>query len=239
MQGRKVGEWITKEWSVSDTRKGWNDHRGIRKEALYGSTMAQSSNYDLSLLCTSRSMTMCMIIPMIAIRSVFWAWSTNAPANVWPWKLLGDLHIKMCWKSWLNRSVNGVCLFTCARIMDLSSLRRRCASRWADWKSNRCSLSRAEPRKKGYIESLDGKMRDELLEMEIFHSLKEVHNLIEMWRREYNLIRPHSSLGYHYPVHTTELLERWNLPNSNRLDYHKDWYIFLGQVTFLRCSFWI
>jgi putative transposase len=52
----------------------------------------------------------------------------------------------------------------------------------------------------GYIESFNGKMRDELLNLEIFYSLKEAQVLIEMWRKHYNTIRPHSSLGYRPPV---------------------------------------
>jgi transposase InsO family protein len=48
----------------------------------------------------------------------------------------------------------------------------------------------------GYIESFNGNLRDELLAGEIFYSLKEAQVLIEMWRRHYNTVRPHSSLGY-------------------------------------------
>ena len=52
----------------------------------------------------------------------------------------------------------------------------------------------------GYIQSFNGKMRDELLNGEIFYTLKEARVLIEIWRKEYNTIRPHSSLGYRPPV---------------------------------------
>ena len=52
------------------------------------------------------------------------------------------------------------------------------------------------PWENGYIESFNGKMRDELLNREIFYSVKEAEILIEQWRIEYNTIRPHSSLGY-------------------------------------------
>lgn len=50
------------------------------------------------------------------------------------------------------------------------------------------------PWENGYIESFNGKMRDELLAGRFFYSLKEGQVLIEMWRRQYNTIRPHSSL---------------------------------------------
>jgi transposase InsO family protein len=56
------------------------------------------------------------------------------------------------------------------------------------------------PWENGYIESFNGKLRDELLNLEIFTTLKEAQILIEQWRREYNSIRPHSSLGYKPPA---------------------------------------
>ena len=56
------------------------------------------------------------------------------------------------------------------------------------------------PWENGYIESFNGKMRDELLAREIFYSLKEAQVLIEMWRRQYNTVRPHSALGYRPPA---------------------------------------
>lgn len=59
------------------------------------------------------------------------------------------------------------------------------------------------PWENGYIESFNGKMRDELLSTEIFYSLKEAQVLIEMWRKHYNTVRPHSSLGYRPPAPET------------------------------------
>ena len=52
------------------------------------------------------------------------------------------------------------------------------------------------PWENGYIESFNGKLRDELLDGEIFYTLREAQVLIEGWRRTCNQIRPHSSLGY-------------------------------------------
>ncbi len=59
------------------------------------------------------------------------------------------------------------------------------------------------PWENGYIESFNGKMRDELLNREIFTRLIEAQVLIEQWRREYNQVRPHSSLGYRPPAPET------------------------------------
>ena len=56
------------------------------------------------------------------------------------------------------------------------------------------------PWENGYIESFNGKLRDELLDREVFYTLKEAQILIERWRIEYNTIRPHSSLGYRPPA---------------------------------------
>lgn len=56
------------------------------------------------------------------------------------------------------------------------------------------------PWENGYNESFNGKLRDELLNGELFYTLKEAQVLIEGWRREYNTIRPHSSLGYRPPA---------------------------------------
>ena len=62
------------------------------------------------------------------------------------------------------------------------------------------SIEPGSPWENGYIESFNGKMRDELLNGEIFYTLKEAEILIEMWRKEYNTVRPHSALGSRSPV---------------------------------------
>jgi putative transposase len=56
------------------------------------------------------------------------------------------------------------------------------------------------PWENGYIESFNGKLRDELLNGEIFYTVKEARVLVEMWRKEYNQVRPHSALGYKPPA---------------------------------------
>jgi transposase InsO family protein len=56
------------------------------------------------------------------------------------------------------------------------------------------------PWENGYIESFNGKLSDELLDREIFDTLFEAKVLVKRWRREYNHIRPHSSLGYKPPA---------------------------------------
>ena len=56
------------------------------------------------------------------------------------------------------------------------------------------------PWENGYCESFNSKMRDEFLNGEIFYSIKELRVLAERWRKHYNTVRPHSSLGYRPPA---------------------------------------
>jgi putative transposase len=56
------------------------------------------------------------------------------------------------------------------------------------------------PWENGYIESFNGKLRDELLNGEIFDTIVEARVLTERWRQHYNTLRPHSSLGYPPPA---------------------------------------
>ncbi len=56
------------------------------------------------------------------------------------------------------------------------------------------------PWENGYNESFNGKLRDELLNREIFYTLQEAKVLVEQWRQIYNKVRPHSALGYRPPA---------------------------------------
>jgi putative transposase len=56
------------------------------------------------------------------------------------------------------------------------------------------------PWENGYVESFNGKLRDELLDGEVFNTLREAQVLIEQWRQHYNTVRPHSALGYRPPA---------------------------------------
>jgi putative transposase len=59
------------------------------------------------------------------------------------------------------------------------------------------------PWENGYCESFNARLRDELLNGEIFYTLKEAQIIIEQWRRHYNTVRPHSALGYRPPAPET------------------------------------
>lgn len=56
-------------------------------------------------------------------------------------------------------------------------------------------IEKGSPWENGYVESFNGKMRDQLLNGELFYTLREAQIIIERWRIHYNTVRPHSSLG--------------------------------------------
>ena len=73
-----------------------------------------------------------------------------------------------------------------------------------DWLARACvrtlSIQKASPWENGYVESFNGKLRDELLDREVFDTLLEAKVLIGRWRKAYNTVRQHSSLGYRPPA---------------------------------------
>ena len=64
-------------------------------------------------------------------------------------------------------------------------------------------IAPGSPWENGYVESFNGKLKDEFIDREIFYSLKEAQVLVEQWRREYNTVRPHSAIGYRPPAPET------------------------------------
>ena len=62
------------------------------------------------------------------------------------------------------------------------------------------ALSRGAPWENGYIESFNARLRDELLDGEIFYTLPEARIIVESWKRIYNTLRPQGSLGYRPPA---------------------------------------
>lgn len=79
--------------------------------------------------------------------------------------------------------------------------------------SNTAYIMPGSPWENGYCESFNSKLRDELLNGEIFYTLKEAKIVIETWRRHYNTIRPHSSLRYQPPA--PEVLQ-WPAPQTQQ-----------------------
>lgn len=84
------------------------------------------------------------------------------------------------------------------------------------------------PWENGYNESFNGKLRDELLNGEIFYTLREAQVLIERWRQHYNTVRPHSSLGYSPPAPRTvipgrpdQVFVQWGLRPDKAFPRHR------------------
>ncbi len=62
------------------------------------------------------------------------------------------------------------------------------------------TIAPGSPRENGYVESFNARLRDELLDGEIFPTLREAEVVIESWRRHHNTVRPHASLGFRPPA---------------------------------------
>ena len=73
-------------------------------------------------------------------------------------------------------------------------------------------ITPGSPLENGFIERFNGTLRDELLNREVFYSLEEARALIENFRREYNSVRPHSSLGYASPL---SFVSSFESPNTS------------------------
>ena len=61
-------------------------------------------------------------------------------------------------------------------------------------------ITPGSPWENGFVESFNARLRDELLNGEIFCTLREAQIIIESWRRHYNTVRPHASIGYRAPA---------------------------------------
>src|SRR6202158_4851715 len=61
-------------------------------------------------------------------------------------------------------------------------------------------ITPGSPWENGFIESFNARLRDEVLDGEIFYTLREAQIIIESWRRHYNTVRPHASIGYRAPA---------------------------------------
>jgi len=61
-------------------------------------------------------------------------------------------------------------------------------------------ITPGSPWENGYVESFNARLRDELLDGEVFYTLREAQIVIESWRRHYNTVRPHGALGYRPPA---------------------------------------
>lgn len=76
-------------------------------------------------------------------------------------------------------------------------------------------IAPGKPMQNGYVESFNGRMRDELLNETLFLSLDHARVVISAWAEDYNQERPHSSLGYETPAaFAAELQKQWPVERS-------------------------
>jgi putative transposase len=74
---------------------------------------------------------------------------------------------------------------------------------------NTLYIQKASPWENGYVESFNGKLRDELLNRELFLSVPEARYVLDEWRAKYNHRRPHGSLGWQTPAaYAAKLVDR-------------------------------
>ena len=74
-------------------------------------------------------------------------------------------------------------------------------------------IAPGKPQQNGFMESFNGKLRDECLNEHVFCSLTQARRIIEAWRIDYNTMRPHSSLGYLTPE---EFAASWRAAHENQ-----------------------
>jgi transposase InsO family protein len=70
-------------------------------------------------------------------------------------------------------------------------------------------IAPGKPMQNGYVESFNGRMRDELLNETLFHGLDHARAVIREWAEDYNTCRPHSSIGYQTPAGYAETILQW------------------------------
>jgi len=89
----------------------------------------------------------------------------------------------------------------------------------ADWAAGHAGLifiPPGTPWNNGYVESFNGRLRDECLNINSFWNLRHARAVISIWRHEYNTIRPHSALGYLTPAAYAATLEPRQQPDGSQ-----------------------
>src|SRR5213082_1854054 len=149
---------------------------------------------------TSGRTTSSRSAPMMDANSACSTSSTNLPTSAWPFG----------WPAGSNRSTS------LRRFPDLFILRgvpgyvrsdngpefvAKAVQEWIGAVGAKTAyISPGSPWENGFIESFNARLRDELLDGEIFYTLREAQIIIESWRRHYNTVRPHASIGYRAPA---------------------------------------
>ena len=156
-------------------------------------------------------------VPEIAAEKANDVWSVDfqfdSTITGKPLKILSivDEHTRECLGGLVDYSITGLDL---AEQLDVLALERgmpkalrmdngpelvsKALAEWAS-ETERVFIPPGQPWKNGFIESFNGKLRDECLGVNQFYSLNHAKGISGLWKDEYNTIRPHSSLGYSTP----------------------------------------
>jgi putative transposase len=78
-------------------------------------------------------------------------------------------------------------------------------------------IAPGKPQQNGFVESFNGRLRDECLNEHLFPSLAAARRIIEAWRTDYNTVRPHSSLGGMAPAEFTSRPSQGHMHNEAKL----------------------
>jgi putative transposase len=127
--------------------------------------------------------------------------------GVWPSRSLEGLEPTMCSRFSPTCSSGTDRPSICARTMGRSSRQSSCGGGWPGSVCRRCSSNHGSPWENGYVESFNGKLRDEFLNGEIAEAVV----LVEQWRRLYNTVRPHRAFGGRPPAPETIKPSSWFL----------------------------
>ena len=79
-------------------------------------------------------------------------------------------------------------------------------------------IAPGKPMQNGFVESFNGRMRDELLNETLFRNLDHARSIIGNWVEDFNTARPHSALDYRTPVAYATVLQAARGPEAARTD---------------------
>ena len=170
------------------------------KRAVSGSMTVRACVYARSALTMSGPMTSSPTAPTMEGRSGCCASSTSSPARAWRSVSHASSRPPMSSRrSAISSSSRGIPAHI--RSDNGPEFVAVALRHWIAAVGARTAyIEPGSPWENGYCESFNGKLRDELLNGEIFYTLKEAKIVIEGWRQHYNKVRPHSSLGYRPPA---------------------------------------
>ena len=129
-----------------------------------------------------------------------WRCTTTAPASVWRWwptpRSAAGASRGNWTPSWLGAASRRRSSATTARKLTSNAILEWADQRKVGWHY----IAPGKPQQNGFSESFNGKLRDELLNETLFSSLADARAKLEAWRRDFNEVRPHSSLAYLTPA---------------------------------------